>query len=256
MEVFPHPFRMLLSDFDFSLSERKATCEDCRMARSAGGFAYKAELKCCTYFPFLYNFQVGAILCEETISIEIRNRLKNFICTNQAQPLGVAPDFDYQKKFTKRGVEAFGRDAELLCPYFDKEHTRCGIWNWRGGVCTSFYCESSYGLKGIEFWRDLEKYFLVIENSLGFDALLNIGFNEFEAKSCLQALPKLATKPFKFQNDLWRELGDERVQVFEKSYSYVMSLSKQSFQKLIGEETLQIQQELYRRALELACKSQ
>ncbi len=249
IESFPNPFRRFLAEFDLPLEEKKASCDDCRMARSAGGFSYKADLKCCTFFPFLYNFQVGALLTEaKSPAFE---KLKAFIKTDQAQPLGVAPDFDYQKKFIKRGVEAFGRDSELLCPYFDRTLSRCGVWNWRGGVCTSFYCESSYGLKGTEFWRNLEKYFLLIENTLSYDALLNLGFDDIEATRCLKSLPKSNTQAFRFSENLWQEMQNEREQVYVKSHSYILSLSHEAFQKLMGPDALKTQNNLYQRALGL-----
>ena len=254
IDVFPNLFRQILAEFDLPLEEKRATCDDCRMAKSEGGFSYKADLKCCTFFPFLYNFQVGALLTEAKSPPEILEKLNAFIKTEQAQPLGVAPDFAYQKKFIRRGVEAFGRDAELLCPYFDRKYSRCGIWNWRGGVCTSFYCESSYGLKGIEFWRDLEKYFLLLENTLGYDALLNLGFNDTEVKNCLKALPQSLTKPYRFSQNLWQEMGHERESIYLKSYQYVNSLSYQRIQKLLGDEALNIQAELYKKAIGLTCK--
>ncbi len=253
-KILPFPFRKIMGEFDLGFIEKRATCDDCLMARSAGGFAYKATLKCCTYFPFLYNFQVGAILTEAKAPSEIVEKLKGFIKTDQAQPLGVAADYHYQKKFLKRGTEAFGRDPELLCPYFDKKHFRCGIWTWRGGVCTSFYCESSYGIKGIEFWREFEKYFLLLESTLSFDALLNLGFDEVEGRSCLMALPKTAIKAFRFNKNLWQEMGVDRVELYIKTFQYINSLSSQNLQKLLGEECLSLQANLYEKAAQLACK--
>ena len=224
------------------------------MAKAEGGFAYSADLKCCTYFPLLTNFQVGALLTEPNISFSALTQLKNFIFTDQAQPLGVAPHFDYQKKYLKRGLEAFGRDRELRCPYFDVANSRCGIWNWRGAVCTSFYCESSYGLKGIEFWRELEKYLLNLERTLSYDAILYLGFNEVEAQLCLKALPQGYSQPFRFKESLWLEMKNERVEFYRKSFHYVESLSVVDFQKLIGGDLILKQRELYHRAIELTCK--
>ena len=254
VKVFPHPFRKFLAEFDLPLVEKKATCDDCRMTKSEGGFAYKPDLKCCTFFPFLSNFQVGAILAESKSPPEILARLKSFIQTDQAQPLGVAPDQAYQKKFIKRGIEAFGTDPELLCPYYDRKNTRCGVWNWRGAVCTSFYCESSFGLKGIEFWRELEKYFLMFEKTLSYDALLNLGFDDDEAGACLKAVPNGMLKPFRFEENLWREMGKEREMLYQKSYEYVDQLSHSEIQKLLGPEALSIQSKLYQRVIDLTCK--
>lgn len=253
-EVFPQPFRKYLAEFDLPLEEKKATCDDCRMTKSEGGFSYKADVKCCTFFPFLSNFQVGAILSEGKAPLEIINKLRAFIKTDQAQPLGVAPDFNYQKKFLKRGVEAFGRDAELLCPYYDRQNSRCGVWNWRGGVCTSFYCESSYGLKGIEFWRELEKYFLMFEKTLSYDALLNLGFNAVEADACLKAVPSGSLTPFHFRKNLWHEMNDQREEVYLKTHAYVSHLTHDEVQKLLGPEALALQAHLYQRVIDLTCK--
>ncbi len=254
IDVFPNPFKKFLAEFDLPIEEKRATCDDCRMARSAGGFAYKPDLKCCTYFPFLYNFQVGALLTEKQSSPEILDKLRVFVQTEQAQPLGVAPDKAYQNKFLKRGIEHFGRDQELKCPYLDTKNSRCGIWKWRGGVCTSFYCESSFGIKGIEFWRDLEKLFLLIENSIAYDALLTLGFNELEAKACLGALPKSSQKPYRFAENLWQEFSSEREQFYQKTHHHIENMSHQDLQLLLGEENLKIQNDLYKRALELSCQ--
>jgi hypothetical protein len=221
--VFPAPLDQYLADFNMPFFEKRATCENCLMARSAGGFAYKEQLKCCTFFPFLYNYQVGALLKEAPP--EIIAKLRNYIEGTQAQPLGLAPSFDYQQKFLKRGIEAFGRDEELLCPYFDRKASRCGIWRWRGGVCTSFYCESSFGLEGIEFWREIEKLLLKLESHLAHDALLAQGFTQFEAQACLKALPQKSLHAFRFSSELWLEFDQNRSRFYERCFEHVLQLS-------------------------------
>lgn len=233
-DVFPEPLRKLMPEFGMSYFEKRATCDNCLMARSAGGFAYKPHLKCCTFFPFLYNYQVGALLLEGTP--EVQEKLEAFILTSQSQPLGVGADFGYQKKFLKRGIEFFGRDEELLCPYFDPKNSQCGIWKWRGGVCTSFYCESSYGIKGIEFWRNIEKYMLKIESILAYDALLNLGLNHQEAKACLDAVPARSQKAYQFKNELWLELGQDRKKFYRACFEYVSQVTPQQIETLLEQE--------------------
>ncbi len=251
--VLPHPLHFYFSDFDMPLFEKRATCENCLMARAAGGFAYKAKVKCCTFFPFLYNYQVGALLKEGTP--EVISKLKIFIHGSQAQPLGLAASFDYQKKFLKRGLEAFGQDEELLCPYFDQKASGCGIWKWRGGVCTSFYCESSFGIEGIEFWRELEKCLLSLESHLAHHALLMQGLTQGEAMACLRAVPEKSLQAYQFSKDLWCEFGTDRIGFFAKCFEHISQLQPEQTDIFKDEDFQIMKNNLRVKALDFVSRS-
>src|SRR4051812_8134014 len=135
---------------ELDIQEKKATCDSCIMVPK-----YHPDLKCCTFQPFLPNYLVGAILKSNLSGKKVIQKMisKKRDCL----PIGIVAPLDYQIKFNKHRKQ-FGKHADLLCPYFDRKQKNCGIWKFRGVVCTSFFCESSYGKKGKAFWNQFSDY--------------------------------------------------------------------------------------------------
>lgn len=235
--MWPYPFQKILNPLP-QLNETAATCDSCLMARSSSGYAYRDDMKCCTFWPFLFNFQVGKILKSKNIPTKQAEVIREFIKSPHAQPMGIAPSHEYQKKFIKLGLNAFGRSYELLCPYFDKHLSRCGVWEFRGSVCTSFYCVSSYGIQGIEFWGQMEAFMTKIENTLSYDALLMLGIEPTQANLCVQKLPQKLKSQKDSGEFLWAGINLSREEFYLKSAEYVDSLTEKDFWKIMGNEAI------------------
>jgi len=175
----PYLRNYLLSRFgDLQIKETKATCHDCLCSKPERGDLpyYRADLKCCTFHPFLPNYVVGGILQSSQILASSKVTIRNKI--NQREytlPLGIFVPVKYQVAFLDREESDFGNREDLLCPYFDPNNKNCGIWEHRGAVCTSYYCASDRGEKGLKFWENWGEYLHRCEMVLAQECMVAMG---------------------------------------------------------------------------------
>lgn len=236
--------------------EEKATCDNCLQAPKK----YKADLKCCTFWPFIPNYVVGAILAsEKKRHLEAKKIIRKLIQDQGfVLPLGIPAPPWYQKEFKTKKKEIFGQNKNYLCPYYDKNQNQCGIWEYRGSVCTSFYCESSYGKKGQEFWYSLENYLSYLEMGLAEEALV---YNDYSPRDMNEQLAYLDID-FKVQKislmkkmsllklkKIWKHNSENKEDFYIKAYHFVSSLTAKHRSEILGSlglelfEKLQIQSE-------------
>lgn len=158
---------------DVSVLETKATCDDCAMSPK-----YEKHLKCCTFEPYLPNYIVGEILSYDDQYPEVRKKLKDRIRRREfTLPLGVVPNFKFQIEFNNRQPTDFGKRQDWICPYYDTGAERCYIWRLRGSVCTSFYCKSNRGERGLKYWDQVKEYLSLVEMTLAEELLVDRGFS-------------------------------------------------------------------------------
>ncbi|HEY8271948.1 MAG TPA: hypothetical protein VIG33_13745 [Pseudobdellovibrionaceae bacterium] len=245
--------------------ETKATCDQCIMARpqNKGKIFYTPDLKCCTFYPFLPNYIVGAILTYETSSAPsavavIRSKIAK---REYSLPLGLVAPPNYQVPYNQRRQNEFGQREDWLCPYFNKEQQNCGIWRQRGAVCTSFYCKSSYGVKGLKFWDELSNYLTYVEMALMEESLVMLDFSPRQISDLLNYLNRQeATKtemkssrmPEERSRRLWNGYYEDQEAFFKKSFEIVKKLDKNSFRELLGEPGKQLEERL-QKAFEKIC---
>lgn len=155
-DLFPKSYAPWLSSrLRGKVVECLATCDQCAMSnpkvytkhttRDPGPFL--PNLKCCTYFPFIPNFTLGSLPSESYALAKAKGLLL---------PLGLYPTPEHQALVDFYGAQGFGKKADLLCPFV--KSNSCSIWNYRPGVCTSYFCMSDQEEKGLEFWSDVEDY--------------------------------------------------------------------------------------------------
>lgn len=235
--------------------EKKATCDSCLMSKSPvkKNERYRADLKCCTFHPFLPNYIVGALLSDPhyTKPAEvIRNKIQN---RQWDLPIGIPAPIPYQVIFNQKKPGQFGQIEEWLCPYYDREADNCGIWLYRGAVCTSFYCKSSYGKKGIQFWNKLSDYMTYVEMALLEEILIRLDFSPRQLSDNLEFLNrKKATSkemrssglPLLQSRQLWNGYYEEREDFYRKCYRLAMELNPDIFREGMGETGAAIEQEL------------
>jgi Fe-S-cluster containining protein len=248
--VLPHVYRNFLSQeiLDLKISETKATCDNCLRSRDQRfSYTYKENLKCCTFVPFIPNFAVGGILSENLDGAAI---IKEMILQNRFNlPLGIFPDLDYQYRFTHKKKKDFGNEEDLLCHYYDKEKNRCTIWQFRGVVCTTFFCRSDYGKSGQNLWSDMKEYLSYVEMALAEDCLVMKDFSPrdisdqlvFLNKKDFNHLEKNKTyltdaelKPF------WNGYKDQ-IDFYISCYELVKKQNRRSFKEIIGEQGLKLE---------------
>ena len=156
-----------------AVHESRATCDACQMCdhgtvppELSASYFHK-NTKCCTYYPALPNYLVGAVLADERAELDDgKRRIRGEI----ARRLGVHPQrLQPSKKWTllyRNAMEtSFGRSLLLRCPYMD-EKDRCSIWYHRESICTTFYCKFDNGMAGSIFWKALKGYLAVVEDTL------------------------------------------------------------------------------------------
>ena len=130
---------------DLDISEKTATCHDCLCSRPERKNLpfYQKHLKCCTFHPFLPNYEVGAILASEDVGYEAKEVVRQKIQRREyALPLGVFAPVSYQVAFNQREPADFGNKESFLCPYFDRK--KRAMWNLETsgfGLYVLFLCQ-------------------------------------------------------------------------------------------------------------------
>lgn len=147
-------------------TESRATCDDCAMLPDKGAEKqFDPKTKCCTYYPELPNYSVGAIIGDPTSSG--RRELKNrFDRITGLTPLGLARTPVYQALLAKlSNADAFGRATSMQCSFQDADG-RCGVWAYREATCFHYHCKFDHGWRGAALWKSLKELFVAVEKQL------------------------------------------------------------------------------------------
>ena len=249
-DVFPelyHPF--LPAFFHAELPrERSATCTDCAMLPSAENKyldfidTYSAVSKCCTYYPEIPNFLVGAILAEtDPARADGKNRIRSSI----EKQIGLTPrGLDRPRKYTllaKRTHDFFGKSRLLICPFYQREKGGCTLWPYLTPTCRTWFCKYDRGQEGLEFWQALRGYWEHVQQTLVRYVLLEFGFPlETIFQSSQEAVPltleELDDRPLRpeLYEDLWAEWIGREEDFFRQAYDCVVNLTADVFQSLVG----------------------
>jgi hypothetical protein len=241
-----------------SLQESRATCDDCLCSKSTRGNLpyYQKDLKCCTFHPFLPNYAVGAILDNPLTPDFIKKQIHSKInLKHYALPLGIFAPLNYQIQFNNRHENDFGNKKEFLCPYFDLQNKNCGIWQHRGSVCTSYFCISDRGDKGLKIWELIGEYLHLCEMVLSQDALVSMGLppdiieNQLEYVNCIsgteEEMVSSSMNQVLFQ-EYWKEWVslNSISQYYIDCSKYISGLSHEQLDSLLIEDTQQLEYEI------------
>lgn len=241
--------------------ERNATCHDCAMAApdaSCGGEDlgyYDRGLKCCTYFPDIPNFLAGRALAEDNPGADALRAFVTGADTRfQATLHGIQPGPKLITLYDQHHKQGFGRDPDLLCPYaIDRdapEGPRCGIWQQRNGVCSTFFCKHVKGLTGYQFWQTMRGLLGQLENALAWWAILELidapdrvfsaGARRAGDRNAILIAP-----------DAWRFWPGTREAFYRACAERVEALDPEEAVAIAGQEARLYRLELDRRAAEL-----
>jgi Fe-S-cluster containining protein len=197
--------------------ESALDCRSCRMIQPPAGpkrdqGPFLKHLKCCTYFPFVPNFSLGAIFSEAGP----KQQQKALAAMEQGfvSPLGLFPTAERKRLEAELGNAGFGREAALLCPFFDSANRSCGIWFHRPGVCRAYFCVSQQGESGLRYWEQRERELNKFEWSLAHDVLWESGYTEDDVKMMEAARAEGRICP----RGLWYGQAEDHVGFFKKSY--------------------------------------
>ncbi len=253
--VVPLIYQSFLSPKVLQLSavETKATCSNCLRSRDRRfAYAYKENLKCCTFHPYLPNYAVGALLSETIktsgiLKIEEKIKLLQF-----ALPIGLMAPFDYQLSFLSKNEDEFGNRADLLCPYFSVSQNQCSIWQYRGVVCTSFYCRSDHGQAGQRFWAVFSDYLSYVEMALAEECLVQTDFSPRDISDQLMYLNK---REFSFTEQTQKSIEpnvdkvlwngyDDKFQYYQKCFAIIQKIDRNQFKEILGQQGLELEKEV------------
>ena len=181
LKYFLSPFHQLVLPKEILNSTKlveAVNCNRCEMAqhRLPKGTRkyYLEDLKCCTFEPILPNFSVGEIVSNRKVASE---SFQNVLFDGIVLPIGIAPHKKYQFNFIFKKKLDFGKREDLLCRFYDRDLNRCGVWKNRGAVCTTFYCKSIAGPKGLQFWESLGDFLFACEMAAAEEILVDFGFS-------------------------------------------------------------------------------
>lgn len=240
-----------------SVVEKLATCGDCAMTKEKRGRkkpVYQPDLKCCTYEPFMTNFFVGAQLKQfpESLGTQVlKDKIEKRIFS---LPIGMTATFAYQVAFNHRKPEDFGQKREWLCSYYDVQNNLCSVWKNRSSVCSTFFCQSSYGKKGLIFWQNLSDYLSYVEMALMEEALVYLDFSPRQISDLLDFLNRFEASPAEMKmkvlpenkaKAIWNGYYLEQEVFYKKCYEIVSGFSKSQFREAIGLTGEEIEQRLF-----------
>lgn len=223
--------------------ETLATCENCAMVKPQGltkdPGPFLGNLKCCTYFPYLPNFTLGQFSYEQYPSLQGKSEFL---------PMGLYPSHN-QQIFVETHIEdGFGKNPDLLCPFFSKKENQCSIWQFRPGVCTSYFCKSNRAEKGLEFWQKVENYLNHFEWKMAQEILYRMGFTENEIAFCQSVLSPETEEDERefFRQAAWLKPAfyQDKKSFYDECFRMGKSVSSTEIQQLLDPEYLELEEEI------------
>lgn len=241
-KIYPQGYEPWLSTrLKVDRVENLATCNNCAMVQPQGLTRDKGpflnNLKCCTYFPYLPNFSLGALTSEDLAKTETRGILL---------PVGLFPSAEEQNKIQSFGHEGFGKKSELLCPFFDKQKNQCSIWTYRPGVCTSYFCKSDQGQKGLDFWKDVESYLNHFEWKLACHVIKSMNLDENLLSYCQAAIDPNTEDDERdyFIQAAWGSWSSKKLQFYQKTRELSLQVPSHEIENLLDPNFLQLEHKL------------
>ncbi|MFN7730013.1 MAG: hypothetical protein ACK5P7_12715 [Bdellovibrio sp.] len=260
-ELYHAAFPQQLLDQGDRLEEKKATCENCAMAPEnrppKAKVTYQKQLKCCTFEPYLPNFVVGALLThEDRFQHGIKQIRRKIAKREYALPLGLLPSVKFQVQFNNRKAWEFGNREDWLCPYYVKTTQSCGIWKYRGTVCTTFFCQHDAGAAGQRFWESLSNFLSFSEMALMEDLLAELDFSPRQVSELLDYMNRIDgtaieksthQMPEALFKRLWNGYDSDLEGFYKKCYEKAKGLSRPQFQEMMGSFGLTLESKMLRR---------
>lgn len=232
--------------------ETKATCSHCSMCDANGvstieavdgqSRLFKPDTKCCTYYPRLANYLVGALLSDDTPSMdEGRRRIREKL----ASRVGVTPQWvKPPAKWTllyEAARGAFGKSTSLRCPYYEPTQGHCTIWAFREAVCSTFFCKYVAGADGRKFWMSTKQYLALVEIQLARYSLLQLMPEYILAGKDAPVTPTLSPQELdetapseKEYAALWGSWAGREEELYKRSFELVRGLSAEQLQTILG----------------------
>lgn len=175
-DLLPPLFRQGIPPEDLSTCTRCAMCRRPGQSRDPVMRHFRPDARCCTYYPSLPNYLVGALLADRSPRHEEgRRRVRRLLARSEgATPLGLEAPRARERRYARLGDRAFGRLRSLRCPCFRPGSNDCTIWGYRNGTCATYFCRPVRGVHGAAFWEAVHRYLRVLEKALARHALQSL----------------------------------------------------------------------------------
>lgn len=231
------------------VEESRATCDACQMcdqgekgprAEAATTF-FHPDTKCCTFYPALPNYLVGAILSDERPEMEEgKRRIREKIAAKVGVlPQRLAPSKKWSVLYAAAMESSFGRSALLKCPYLG-EDSRCTIWSHREAVCFSFFCKYDLGAYGSELWNEMKAYLATTEKLLSTWAAKELwpDVKDFRHPTgSTLTLEELEERPDATYAEAWGEWQGREEAFYVACHERVKAMSRDEFAKVVDKTT-------------------
>jgi hypothetical protein len=215
--------------------ETHATCAACALCadggdgrRSKGPLTFEPAVKCCTYRPALPNYLVGAALADDTADgASGRRTVAARVAAGgvEVSPLGLLPAAD---------AVDLGAGA-AACPHLDDG--RCGIWQHRHAVCSTWFCKHERGARGHAAWLSLRALLIAVERSLALWCCIEEGIDA-ERLARLVArggtVPGLRLDPAVSPAALWGSLAGAEQAFYVRCHERVRDLTWEDVLRITG----------------------
>lgn len=225
-----------------------STCGNCPMLniKRQETVPFSKSTKCCTWFPFLPNYLVGAILNDDDpLLIEGKKRiLDNLINNYNVTYFGIFPSDKFQKGFSKLLIKDFGRDEKCRCDFFMDGKVNCSIWKYRDAVCSTWYCKPIANITGSVFWNYTKFYLANFQDYLLAEVLDSQMLNyEAEFYRNHKILIKKDQLNFKKNIGQFRIFNkyrtiEERVNFFIECYKALFKINTSALKKYFSKHPL------------------
>jgi hypothetical protein len=248
IDRFPDFYKTFLPRFfeNDSPEETAAKCSDCSMMYTEPGLpesvCFSPDTKCCTYYPNLPNYMVGALLANADATLNSgRAHIRQIIEKGIAvKPHGIMRPAKFQL-LHKSSHDFFGRSSSLVCPCFDAVKGMCTLWPFHSAVCNTWFCKHSAGEDGHLFWLSLRNYMLHVEKTLELYTLREAGFDTSEILFQGKDVHALSAREIdekrpdeKTYKHLWGKWVGREEEFYEETYLTVRQLNRRRFQNLSG----------------------
>lgn len=129
---------------------------------------FSPDSKCCTFFPRLPNFLIGAILADVDPELaEGKRRIEQLINSHEdIKPEGITPTKAYDHLYDQNTAIDFGSNQDLICPFFVPGKYNCSIWKYREATCAFWFCKHLAGEQGRTMWNNVIEYIKYLQASL------------------------------------------------------------------------------------------
>jgi len=164
------------------MEKETINCENCP--------THNPTLKCCTFYPFLPNYLVGAVLKSELPGRGVVYQLLKE--KKYTLPIGIVAPPAYQKLFYDTQKEGFGESKDLLCPFYDKINNNCGVWEYRSSECSTYFCDALLTKDTRKMWKDLRSKLYKKELAFSQDVMLHSGYSNNEIQDNLNEIKREA----------------------------------------------------------------